>query len=103
MTRKISKKIRLACQIVERLGTAQCSDLNTSFSRCDGLSQLLNTGVARGLLTTSRDVWPAQYKVVNDWREIVDALDLPPEVKRRTVETKYAGKYDARALVRVWK
>ena len=103
MTRKISKKIRLACAIVERLGVAQCRDLNKSFSRDDGLSQLLNTGVERGLLTTSRDVWPAQYQVVPSWRAIVDALDMPPEVKRRTVETKYAGKYDARALVGAWK
>ena len=103
MTRKISKKIRMACQIVERLGVANCSDLNKSFSRDDGLSQMLKTGVIRGLLTTSRDVWPAQYKVVPSWRAIVDALDMPPEVKRRTMETKYIGKYDARALIGAWK
>lgn len=103
MTRKISKKIRMACQIVERLGVAQCSDLNKSFCRDDGLSQMLKTGVVRGLLTTNRDVWPAQYQVVQGWRAIVDALDLPPVAKRRTLETQYIGKYDARALVKAWK
>ena len=51
----------------------------------------------------TRHVWPAQYKVVPSWRAIVDALDMLPEVKRRTVETKYAGKYDASALVGAWK
>ena len=103
MTRRISKKIRVACQIVERLGVAICSDLRQNFSRADGLSQMLKTGVARGLLTSSKDEWPTQYSVVKGWRDIVDALDQPADVKRRTNENKYVGQYDARALVKAWK
>ena len=103
MTRRISKKIRVACQIVERLGVAICSDMRQNFSRADGLSQMLNTAVARGLLTASKDISPVEYSVVKEWRDIVDALDRPADVKRRTNENKYVGQYDARALVNAWK
>ena len=46
-------------------------------------------------------IWPTRLDA--SYRRVFQTLDMPQEVKRRKVETKYAGKYDARALLGVWK
>ena len=102
MTRKISKKIRMACQIVERVGLATSSDLRPTFDRTENLSQLLNSAVAYGLMTASKATWPAQYRVMANWRQVVDARDLPAPIKPRPRQPASKTKYDTRALQGVW-
>ena len=92
----------MACQIVERIGLAQSSDLSPTFDRTDNLSQILNSSVAYGLMTVSKLTWPAQYRVISNWRQLVDDRDLPAPIKPRPRQPAYKTKYDTRTLQGIW-
>lgn len=81
MSRPIGKRIREACEVVERLGPCGVSTIGPQMDGVKNInaSHYLNRAVGHGLLVVDKSHRPYRYSVADGWR------DMLPELKRSIV------------------
>ncbi len=101
--RPIGQRIRQCCEIVEKIGPCSYREVLAHMVgvQLENSHKYCSRALSHGLLTSNREKFPAQYSIVDGWRDLIDANGRTKKPKPRAV-SRSEFKPRQNALDAVW-